>query len=118
MKKILLVDDDSDILEVVKLILEGSGYQVMTSNDGNIIGIIENDMPDLILLDMLLCGEDGRDITRKIRKNGKTKNARIVMMSAYPNANKLALDAGANDFIQKPFQIEHLLAIVARHIRS
>ena len=118
MKKILIVDDDPAILEVIKIILEDSEYDVVTSENGNFINSISKTNPDLVLLDVLLSGEDGREIVKKLRKNSATQQLPVVMMSAHPNANKSAFAAGANDFVSKPFDIDDLLQVIERNLNK
>ncbi|HVT01123.1 MAG TPA: response regulator [Patescibacteria group bacterium] len=118
MKKIIVVDDDPAILEVIKIILEENDYDVRTSSNSGFINNIDNDLPDLILLDVLLSGEDGRIITKKLKQGAKTKNIPVVMISAHPSANTSVYEAGADDFIPKPFDIDYLLEVVDRNIAS
>ena len=118
MKKILVVDDDPAILEVIKIILEDSEYEVETSENGSFINHIDTTNPDLVLLDVLLSGEDGREIVKKLRKNSTTQQVPIVMMSAHPSATTSAFKAGANDFVPKPFDIDHLLEVVEKNLKK
>lgn len=111
-KKILIVDDDVAILDVIKMILEEEGYEIRTSQNGSIFPIVNKLHPDLILLDMLLSGEDGRDVAKKLKSEKKTKYIPIVMISAHPSAEKGSLQAGADKFIAKPFEIEELISVV------
>ncbi len=117
MKKILAIDDDEAILEVVKFILEENDYEVRTSENGRISGILDEFEPDMILLDVLLSGEDGRDIARRLKSDKKTKNIPLVMISAHPSANVSAKAAGADEFIAKPFEIDHFLEVVDKRLR-
>lgn len=109
-KKILVIDDDVDILEALGEMLEMSGYEVETSEkDGVYIDKrIEVFKPNLIILDVLLSGHDGRHICRRLKSQDKTKTIPIIMISAHPNAEKSALEAGANAFLPKPFEIDSL----------
>ncbi|KKQ94423.1 MAG: hypothetical protein A3C27_00905 [Candidatus Levybacteria bacterium RIFCSPHIGHO2_02_FULL_39_36] len=116
MKKILVVDDDSAILEVIKVILEDNNYHVKTSEDGNIKNTVVRFKPDLILLDLLLSGEDGRDVAKRLKSSSKTSAIPIVMLSAHPSAIKAAHESGVNDFISKPFDMDYLLEVVARNL--
>lgn len=111
-KKILIVDDDPAIVDVMKLILEGAGYEIKTSLNGSIFPSVTKAVPDLILLDMLLSGEDGRDIARKLKSTEATSSIPIIMISAHPGAEVGSLSAGADKFIAKPFEIEELLRVV------
>jgi DNA-binding response OmpR family regulator len=116
-KKIVAVDDDQGILEVLKIALETEDYDVTPVGDVDlVISTIERVKPDLVLLDMLLSGMDGRDIARKLKANEHTNNIPIVMLSAHPTADKTTIEAGANDFLSKPFDIDDLLAMVKKYV--
>ena len=114
-KKILIIDDDPAILEVTQIILSGNNYDVQTSLDGKILKNLSQ-MPDLIILDVLLSGEDGRQIVKRIRADSAIKDTPVVMFSADPSAIDTVVDCGANDFISKPFEIDAFLKIVAKNI--
>lgn len=117
-KKILTVDDDPDIVEVIKIILEGEGYEVSTLTSGrNVLNVISSIRPDLILLDVMLGGMDGREICRSIKSHSIFKYIPIVMISASHNLqNLLKLPGSPNDFLSKPFDIEHLLMKVKNQL--
>ena len=115
-KKVFVIDDDFDILEPITLILEDEEYIVETVTKGEqSIKKVEKFKPDVILLDMLLSGSDGRKICIDIKKNTKTKHIPIVMMSAHPGAEKEAKASGAEGFIAKPFEMEDLINIVKEY---
>src|SRR5918912_2181829 len=105
MKKIWVIDDDEGILEVVNIILTGAGYQVKTSLNGQCFQNINKngEKPDLILLDVLLSGEDGRDICKRLKSQEKTKDIPIIMLSAHSSAGRIKDLCGAEAFIAKPF---------------
>lgn len=113
-KKILAVDDDSDILDVIRIILEEEGYEVFTlANGKNVFELVEENDPDLILLDVMLGGLDGRDICRALKEHATFKKIPIVMISASHNLNNLLLMPGAPDnFLAKPFDIDRLIEMV------
>jgi DNA-binding response OmpR family regulator len=116
-KYILVVDDDDGILEVVQIVLEGEGYKVQTSQNGSCFHpLLER--PDLILLDVLLSGEDGREICRELKGNEQTKHIPIIMLSAHSDANKVANTSGADDFLEKPFDVDALISIVEKYIST
>ena len=117
-KKILVVDDDEGIVEVVQIVLEGEGYQVHTSIDGERLNHLGTDAPDLILLDVLLAGMDGRDICRSLKSNKATCHIPVIMLSAHSDASKVADSGGADDFLEKPFDVDVLINIVAKHLSS
>ncbi|HEU5229479.1 MAG TPA: response regulator [Ktedonobacteraceae bacterium] len=115
--KILVVDDDPDILEFLQVILEDEGYVVATTDKGEYVEKLYNGgLPDLILLDVWLSGKDGRDIVKYLKNQEKTKHIPVIMFSAYPNAEETVLQAGADDFLAKPFEIDVLLAKIKRYL--
>jgi len=116
-KKILVVDDEPDILEFLQVILEEEGYLVATTEKGEYVEKLHaGGLPDLILLDVLLSGKDGREIVKQLKSQEETKSIPIIMFSAHPSAEKTAREAGADDFVAKPFQIDFLLAVVAKYL--
>lgn len=117
-KKILVVDDDEAIVEVIQLILEDQGYAVVTSDNGDIFDLLEKERPDLILLDVLLSGHDGREIARLLKKDVTKKHIPILMISAHPTAAATASDSGADAFLSKPFEIKDLLSLVSKYTKK
>lgn len=115
-RKILVVDDDESITEVVQIVLESEGYQVETSLNGDCIPLFPNGLPDLILLDVLLLGEDGREICKQVKNNPLSAHIPVIMLSAHSDANKVADVGGADDFLEKPFDVDALIAIVDRYL--
>jgi len=116
-KKILVVDDEPDILEFLQVILEEEGYLVATTEKGEYVEKLHaGGLPDLILLDVLLSGKDGREIVKQLKSQEETKSIPIIMFSAHPSAEKTAREAGADDFVAKPFHIDFLLAVVAKYL--
>jgi DNA-binding response OmpR family regulator len=113
-KKILVADDDPAILDAIRMILEMEEYDVSTSVDGETIYKMENEYPDLLLLDIWMSGEDGRDICRFLKSNPKTKNIPVILISASRDIMKSAKEAGADDFLAKPFEMDDLLNKVAK----
>ncbi len=118
-KKILVIDDDKDILEPILLLLEEEGYVVITfQNVEHNYKKIEELKPDLILLDMLISGSDGRIICKDLKKNAKLKNVPVVMMSAHHYAAKDAKVCGADGFLAKPFETFDLINTVKKYIKK
>ena len=117
-KKILIADDDHDILEAMKMMLEMEGYDVVTTHNGKHVANMLNHHPDLLLLDIWMSGIDGRDICRKIKSKNSTKDVPIIMISASHEIAKSARASGADDFIAKPFQMNEILSKVAEHISA
>ncbi len=115
-KKILIAEDDSAILEVVKILLENDGYTIITTeSEERIFEILLEDPPDLILLDIWLSGHDGGKIAKELKSNDRTKHVPIIMMSANNQTEKITKESGADGFLLKPFNIDDLLHIVRKH---
>ena len=116
MEQILVVDDDRDILDALQFVLEDSGYTVKTCQNGEFALSLSDatSFPNLIILDVLLSGKDGRDICRKLKHDKRTKHIPIVMISAHPMVKESVLSSGANTFIPKPFDISLLLSTISR----
>ena len=115
LKKILVADDDNAIMLIIDYILSKEGYKVIKLSTGDVMNKIKSNSPDLILLDICLGGMDGREICNKLKTNPFTKNIPVIIISANLDIEKLALQAGADDFICKPFNINHLLNKVAEY---
>lgn len=117
MRKVLVADDDPAIVESITLILEEYGYLVQSTSDGQTLYQLKYDLPDLILLDIWMSGDDGREICTFLKKQENTKHIPIIMISASRDIKKSARDAGADDFLAKPFNIDELIKIIEKCIR-
>jgi DNA-binding response OmpR family regulator len=115
-RKILVVDDDPDILEALSFMLDAYGFQVETDSGGRVEKRIKEYGPNLLLLDMLLSGLDGRDIVKKLKSEKATKSLPIIMISAHPSAARTIKDSGADDFLAKPFEMDELLKRINKYI--
>ncbi len=113
---ILVVDDDPDILEALRVLLEDEGFSVETASNGHILDQLEKpELPRMIVLDVLLSGADGRELAEKLRQKPDTKEIPIVMISANPGAAKDCVERGANAFLAKPFEINDLLKVINQY---
>ncbi|TWJ04390.1 response regulator receiver domain-containing protein [Mucilaginibacter frigoritolerans] len=112
--RILAVDDDRDILEVLQFILEDSGYEVDTLMDGRyLFEKIKAHTPDLILLDIMLGNLDGRELCKDVKAKLETTNIPVILVSASHNVANASNNIGApNAFLAKPFDIDDLLQII------
>ena len=119
MKQVLVVDDDSDILDALQFVLEDSGYAVTTSPKGEFAADLINKkhLPDLLILDVLLSGMDGREICYKLKHAKNTQGLPIIMISANPSAYKSMEKVGADAFLPKPFDVGVLLTTVKKTLR-
>ncbi|MEO8405361.1 MAG: response regulator transcription factor [Chitinophagaceae bacterium] len=116
--KILVVDDDPDISMMLKMMLEFKGYKVSTAERADDThATLRDDKIDLVIMDMLLSGVNGTDICTDIKKNEKTRCVPVMMISAHPNARELCLEAGADDFISKPFDMNEILGKISNLIK-
>jgi DNA-binding response OmpR family regulator len=115
-KKILVADDDTDILQVITIILKGAGYDVKTTMNGQTEKLVQEYLPDLILLDIWMAGVDGRNICKNLKGKKLTMHIPVIMISANKDVEKIANEAGADDFIAKPFAMKELLTSVAKYL--
>ena len=110
---ILVLDDDPDICAMLKMVLEYHGYGADEADgDEKAKEILSAKKVDLIIMDMLLSGADGTDICRRLKQDKETLSIPILMFSAHPNAQKICMEAGADDFIAKPFEMNDLIGKV------
>lgn len=117
MKKILIIDDDIYILEAMEELLKYSGYEVgATAKADEIFNLTYKFNPDLILMDIMLSGADGRDICWELKVNNKTKNIPIIMISALTNIKQSVQLCGADDLVTKPFDIHELLGKIEKKL--
>lgn len=111
--EILVVDDNKDICQLIENILLSEGYDVESCfNPLQFTNIIKDHHPRLIITDLLMSGYDGRTLTKEIKGNVRTAKIKIMMMSAHPDAKKLSENAGVDDFLSKPFEIDDLVSKV------
>lgn len=119
MTKILVVDDDAAILEVVKIILEQNNFQVNTARDKKEIdAALSQQNPDIILLDISISGINGGDLTKQMKADDSYKSIPIVLVSADNNIKKIAEEVGADGYLEKPFDIDTLIETVNKHLQS
>ncbi|ARC83604.1 hypothetical protein U732_2166 [Clostridium argentinense CDC 2741] len=115
--KVLVVDDDKNICEVIKMYLESSGYSIKIANDGKEAQeVFLNFKPDLVILDVMLPYVDGIDVLKWIRKDSETP---VIMVTAKGETfdKVLGLELGADDYIVKPFEPKELIARVKAVLR-
>ena len=115
-KKILVVDDSEAILDVVKIALEMADWEVSTSLTGACFQQMEHDPPDLIVLDILLSGDDGSEICRHLKSEEQTRHIPVILLSAHAGLRETAERCGANDYLVKPFRLTELREIVKKHL--
>jgi CheY-like chemotaxis protein len=117
MDKLLIVDDESDIISLLKLVLEAEGYQVVPAQSGDeAIHLAEIEAPDLILLDLMMPGKSGLETCRYMKRQPKTRNTPVIVFSALGRDvdKRLTAEAGANAHLTKPFNNIGLLTEIKR----
>jgi DNA-binding response OmpR family regulator len=117
-RSVLVVEDDPDLLALLEMILQDAGHRVRTAPEGGAaLARIAEEMPGTILLDMRMPGMNGWDFAREFRdRYGHA--CPIVVVTAAENARARAEEIGAEGWLSKPFEIEDVLATVARHLAS
>lgn len=115
-KKVMIADDDPGILDAVQAMLEFGGYEVSSTVDGATVLAMDEDLPDLLLLDIWMSGTDGRDVCKALKNQAVSKLMPIIMISASTELERSAKEAGADDFLEKPFDMDELLSKVEFHL--
>ena len=119
-RKILVVDDEAILVETIAYNLEQAGYRVVTAADGSsALDAARSEIPDLIILDVMLPGMDGLEVCRQLRKESGTATTPIVMLTAKSDEidKVVGLEVGADDYVTKPFGRRELLARVRALLR-
>jgi len=113
---IVIADDDTAILEAMKMILELHNYDVLTINDGNLFPSLITLRPKLFFLDINMSGADGGEICKRLKAGETTKDIPVIMISANYNIREITEDAGADDYLAKPFELNDLLSKVNKYL--
>ena len=116
MKKILVVDDEKDVVEVLKLVLGKNGYEVLAATSGmDGLARAQSALPDLILLDIMMHRMDGWEVLKLLKLDERTSAIPVVILSARvePKDKIRGLQEGAVDYVTKPFAVREILAKLA-----
>lgn len=117
-KKILVVDDEESLLQLVSVLLEEEGYEVLTASSGDeALAKLKDSKPDLVLMDMMMPGMSGREVCEKIRSNPSTKDLKIAFLTVakFSESGKETLTKmNVSDYITKPFENADLLKRVKK----
>jgi len=119
-KRILVVDDDKEVVRLMRSYLEQSGYEVLVAYNGeSAIHIMRRDNPDLVLLDLMLPDRDGWDVTRTVRNDPNLMHTPIIMLTArVSDTDKIVgLELGADDYVTKPYNPREVVARVRARLR-
>lgn len=116
-KKVLVADDEQSITELVAFALEMEGFQVIQAPDGlEALRLVREERPDLAMVDIMMPGMDGREVSRRIKEDPKTASIPVLLFSAAPNPD--IADAKADGFMPKPFDVNQLVEAVRKHMRD
>jgi DNA-binding response OmpR family regulator len=116
-KKIVVIDDQEDIRQIIETILLKQGYEVATCSNGTLLDSTVA-CPDLIIIDINLEEADGREICRKFKNQYSTMNIPVILMSAIMDLPKISIDCGAEDFLSKPFRLYDLVNKVQKNLQA
>jgi CheY-like chemotaxis protein len=116
--RILVAEDDSGIRDIFQIILQNAGYSIELKDSGK--DLLQNNfaLPDLFLIDKQLPGADGIDICRHLKHQDLTMHIPVIMVSASPDIALLSRQAGADGYIEKPFEVGYLLKMVQYYMRK
>ena len=120
-ERILVVDDDRDVVRLMRAYLEQAGYEVLVAYDGETaVHNLRREKPDLVLLDLMLPDRDGYDITRLVRRDPSLTHIPIIMLTArVEDSDKIiGLELGADDYVTKPYNPREVVARVRARLRN
>lgn len=117
-KTILIADDDRDIVEALSAILNFNGYDVLHVYDGTSVLDAVKGQPHLVLLDLAMPGHDGATVCKQLKRQASTQNIPVILVSAEMNLAKTAKQCGADDFIEKPFDMDVLQEKISALLNS
>jgi DNA-binding response OmpR family regulator len=109
-KHILIADDDPGIVDAIEMILDLYGYEVSSTYDGNTVLALGDALPDVLLLDIWMSGCDGRAICKELKAQESTRELPVLMISASKDVERSAIEAGADGFLAKPFDMNELIS--------
>ncbi len=119
MYRILVIDDDLDILSVIELLLSMKGYNVEVSAKAEeALSRIDSFKPHLVLLDVLISGHDGRVICNQIKSSETTSHIPVIMFSGHPGAMATISQYGPDDFLSKPFDVTKLVEKIEKQLEK
>ncbi|WP_374950007.1 response regulator transcription factor [Mucilaginibacter sp.] len=113
-KKILIIEDDPDILDMMTYIVQGEGFHVITSMGTVSVAYVQEINPALILLDIRLADGFGRDLCLKLKNDPATRHFPVVLVSAVNQLAQVAEDSNADAYLNKPFDVDELVLLVRK----
>lgn len=115
-KRIIIADDDPGIVEAIEIMLQFEGYAVLPAAGNSIIPDIRRQSPHLVLLDIWMPVQNGNEICKIIKADSATSHIPVILISASRDIKETAMDCGADDFLEKPFEMRDLIQKVKQHI--
>ncbi len=116
-KKMLIVDDDADIVELLSMVLESPGRVLLTAYDGQeALDVVHHERPDLVLTDVMMPRLDGRELCHRIKSDETLEDTKVVLITAVQDLNPA--ECGADGYVPKPFDMNRLAALVAGWLSS
>lgn len=112
--RILVIEDNADIKEVLDYILNDDGHEVIPCSDATPLNSLDTIKPDIILLDDILGGVRGSTLCRELKDDEKTSSIPVILISAMPNLKETAAKSGADAYIEKPFNVDELTGVIKR----
>lgn len=116
--KIIIVDDEEEILYISQQVLSKLGHEVVTDQTGDLVKNMDHSKTGLVILDIDLGNNDGRFICRMLKVQDRTKDIPVILASASPELPATSMRYGADDFLPKPFGLSDLQGIVNKHLRA
>lgn len=116
---ILVVDDNEDNAHIIRDYLEARGYPISVAYNGDeAMALFESVKPSIVLLDVMMPGRDGWQVCREMKASDAGKEIRIIMVTALQDwmDKRQAIETGADDYVEKPFELSKLAAVVARNV--
>lgn len=110
--KILVIEDNPDIKEVLDYIIQDEGHETIECNDGSSLALLDTLAPDMILMDEILVGARGSSLIKGLKSDDATRNIPVVLISAMPNLKEIAAKCGADAYLEKPFNIDTLTDLI------
>ena len=118
-KKILIVDDEIDFINMIKIRLEAKDYEVLGANDGQEgLKVAQDEKPDVILLDILMPGKDGYTMIRELKLNDDTKDIPVIVVTAKTGMSDLFKVEGIDNYLVKPFDDKELLRRIEKVLKD
>ncbi len=113
---VLIADDDPAIIEAISLMLEDAGYTTRALDEDETPEDIQGDLPGVLLLDIWMSGKDGREICKYLKRQPATQDLPIILVSANSDIRAIAEEAGADDFLAKPFGMQEVIDKVGKYV--